>query len=96
MQTAVEELKKLGKLPSEVNFEIPMLERYQQLLDAIQQPISDADAVELIQIFGPDDCFGLSWTLVHIIETAPGWPIKEIIETGSDEWSHVLKIRAGL
>lgn len=96
MQTAVEELKKLGKLPSEVNFEIPMLERYQQLFDAIQQPISDADAVELIKIFGHDDCFGLSWTLVHIIETAPGWPIKEIIETGSAEWDNILKSRAGL
>lgn len=96
MQIAVEELKRLGRMPSEVSFEIPMVERYQRLLAAIEQPISDDDAVELMEILGPDDCFGLSWTVVHIIETAPGWPIKEAIEKEGSEWNSVLKNRAGL
>ena len=34
--------------------------------------MTDEEAKLLLGSFGPDDCFGLAWTLLHLIETAPG------------------------
>ena len=59
-QPAVEALTKLGPLPSSVNPDTSLLEKYQKLITAIQQPISDEEARSLVSLFGPDDCFGLA------------------------------------
>ena len=48
------------------------IKRLQDLLKAIEEPVSDEEAQALVYSFGPDTCFGLAWTLMHLIETAPG------------------------
>jgi hypothetical protein len=40
------------------------VERYQHLLDSITPPVTDAEAEALVLLFGPDDGFGLAWTLL--------------------------------
>jgi hypothetical protein len=95
MQTAVKELVKFGALPSSLNPDIVKLEAIQSLLTKIEQPISDTDAQVLVTLFGPDDCFGLAWTLLHIIETAPGWPLNDVLRDVGNEWVTLLKQRAG-
>ena len=94
MQSAIEELLKLGPLPSWANADIAELERMQNLVMQIRRPISDDEARELVRLFGPDDCFGLAWTLVHIIETAPGWPLHDALGGTPNEWVELLKGRA--
>ncbi len=94
MQTTVEELLKLGPLPSSTNVDVGKLERFQSLLAKVDQPIADDDARALITLFGPDDCFGLCWTLLHIIETAPSWPMNELLVSGGNEWIDRLRDRA--
>lgn len=94
MQTSIGELVKLGVFPSSNNPDIEKLERIQALLAEIQQPISTEEAGELIKLFGPDDCFGLSWTLLHIIETTPGWPLDDMLANASGEWIERLKQRS--
>lgn len=94
MQQSVTELIKLGPLPSEQDPDVDVLKQYQDLLEAIKTPISDDEAIALTAIFGDDDCFGLTWTLLHIIETAPGWPIKEALKNTGNEWINTLISRS--
>jgi hypothetical protein len=47
-----------------------------------------------VTLFGPDDCFGLGWTLLHLIETAPGWPIKAVLDGSQGEWIDRLRERS--
>lgn len=65
MWPEVEELVALGPLPDAEAAAIDMsrLAEYQRLLASISEPVSDEEAAALAQLFGPDDCFGLAWTL---------------------------------
>jgi hypothetical protein len=94
MQPVVIELVKLGPLPSSIKPDLVNLEKFQTLLMKIEQPISDDDARALVKLFGPDDSFGLAWTLLHLIETAPGWPLEDVLDESGNEWVDRLKQRA--
>jgi hypothetical protein len=97
MRDEILQLVDLGPLPSE-NSEMATEERlrlYEQLLHSIQEPITDDEACALIELFGPDSCFGLAWSILHLIETAPGWPIQECLEHANkdNEWIQLLTVR---
>jgi len=92
----VEELGKMGPLPSEeesIENPSPHLERYQQLLSSIGKPVTDEEATVLAGVFGVDDCFGLAWTLAHLIETAPHWSAEEYEGNSGNEWIEKLRDR---
>lgn len=93
MQTAIEDLVKLGPLPDQDVVEEQFLDRFGSLLDKVERPITDEEARALVRLFGPDSCFGAAWALVRIIETAPGWPLLDVLEDSSNEWIDLLKIR---
>ena len=59
-----------GPLPDE-DQDVETIQRAESLLDAIPGPVTDEEAHALLAGFGPDGCFGLAWTLLHLIETAP-------------------------
>jgi hypothetical protein len=42
----------------------------QYLLEWIAEAVSDEEAPALAIAFGPDDCDGLAWAVLHLIETA--------------------------
>ena len=86
----------MGPLPSEkeaVENPSPLMERYQQLLLAIEKPVTNEEAAILAGVFGVDDCFGLAWTLAHLIETAPNWSVDECLGNAGNEWLKRLKDR---
>ena len=92
----VDELRRMGPLPSEkesIQNPSPLLEKYQQLLLSIEKPVTDDEAAILAGVFGADDCFGLAWTLTHLIETAPNWSAAEYLENTENEWVKTLKNR---
>jgi hypothetical protein len=95
MRAAIHRLAALGPLPASDDAEVDQLEDYQRLLDRLQPPVSDAEAQVLTHLFPPDrdDCYGLAWTLVHLIETAPGWPLPACLQR-SDGWIGYLRERA--
>lgn len=70
----VAELVSMGPLPASNVAEEEDLNRREAALKAIPRPVSDEEALTLMSTFGPDECFGLAWTLLHLIETAPGRP----------------------
>jgi hypothetical protein len=87
----------MGPPPSEqelIQNPSPRLEQYEQLLLSIQKPVTDEEARALIGLFGADGCFGLAWTLLHLIETAPNWPEPEDLPNSENEWVQMLKNRA--
>jgi hypothetical protein len=81
----VEAFAALGPLPaSSIDAHV---DTHQERLERIVAPLSDEEAELLVGMFGPDDCFGLAWSLLHLIETAPGGcPIKQKPTSSDNEW----------
>ncbi|WP_257166366.1 hypothetical protein [Bradyrhizobium sp. SRS-191] len=94
MQAAVRELLALGALPHSHVADVETLKKIEGLLLKVEQPICEEDAEALVSLLGPDDCFGLAWTLVHLIETAPGWPLEGSLEAQPGRWTELLKARS--
>ncbi len=95
MREEIRRLVSLGPLPASANADEGGLKAYEDLLKQISPPVTDEEARALIGLFGPDDCYGLAWTLLHLIETAPDWPIKEALPRGAqNEWVRRLRERA--
>ncbi|MFD7686714.1 hypothetical protein [Streptomyces sp. NPDC059781] len=61
-----------GPLPDEETGEEAEIDRRARQLEAMTRPLGLAEAEALAGCFGPDDCYGLAWTMAHLIETAPG------------------------
>jgi hypothetical protein len=96
MRQEVLELLTMGALPdsSAAADDVLRLEEYQRLLGSITKPVSDEEAAALLGLFGPDDCFGLAWALVHLVESAPGWPLLDRLAGLDSEWVTLLVERA--
>ena len=94
MQPAVERLVQIGLLPTSDVATAPTLQELEALLAKVQTPISDSEARALVRLFGPDDCFGLAWSLLHLIETSPGWPIADALDGLHGEWIDRLRERS--
>jgi hypothetical protein len=91
MQVAVEELIALGPLPSSAKPDVGRVKAIGDALSRVKEPVSDEEARALVRLFGPDDCFGLAWELVHKIETAPNWPLVDCLHDSNNEWITLLR-----
>ena len=60
MQTAVNELLSLGKLPDSRETGVDTVRLFEEAIARIRRPVSDEEARALVGCFGPDDCFGLA------------------------------------
>ncbi|MFD8951589.1 hypothetical protein ACFV0B_22320 [Streptomyces xanthophaeus] len=40
-------------------------------LEAITKPVTGEEAAALVSCAGPDESYGVAWTLLHLIETGP-------------------------
>jgi hypothetical protein len=87
----IQQLVRLGTFPSSQQVDGNMIRQQEQLLRTIKGPISVEEAEELVRLFGPDDYFGLAWTVLHLVESAPGWPIEKCLSDTSNEW--IVRLR---
>jgi hypothetical protein len=94
MRSVVHNLLALGPLPAEDGATVERIHHFEEALAAISPPISDSEAEALVGLFGSDNCFGLSWTLLHLVETAPSWPIEACLNSTHSVWGQVLRDRA--
>ncbi|WP_223279692.1 hypothetical protein [Streptomyces sp. SDr-06] len=84
-----------GPLPDWDASEAEIEERERQLA-AISRPVTPKEAAALATCFGPDDCYGVAWTLLHLIETATGRvPQWEDPGPEAGDWAEVLRARWG-
>ena|SRR6202035_3693723 len=91
----IAKLQKLGPLPSESGADVDRVRQYQELIEVITRPISNEEARALCDVL-PDteeSCFGLAWTLVYLVESAPAWPIAACLNS-ERPWIVRLKQRA--
>lgn len=70
MRHEVLDLIRTGSLPSEDGSE-QEIDEAERLLSRIPKPLTNEEAHALTSVFGPDDCYGMAWTLLRAIETAP-------------------------
>ncbi|MFD1661406.1 hypothetical protein ACFSL4_25180 [Streptomyces caeni] len=79
-----------GPLPDWDADEDEIDRRFKQL-EAISRPVTADEAQALASCFGPVDCYGVAWTLLHLIETGPG-PVPAVEPPGpnADEWHRTL------
>ena len=92
MHSEFQNLLSLGPLPPE-SASASEIELRQTLIQRIDPPVSLPEAVALAGILGPDDCFGLAWTVVHLIESAPGWSAAHV-PTGQSPFLPTLIARS--
>jgi len=87
-------LVQLGKLPSEGEASVERIRQFEQSYRAIARPVTDDEARALVGLFGDDGCFGFASSLVHLIETAPNWPLEDCLRNLQNEWVAELRNRA--
>jgi hypothetical protein len=87
------ELMKLGHFPPSQNVVPSVISRQEELLGAIAPPVTNDEACELVKLFGPDDYYGIAWTVLHLVESAPNWPLVDCMTDTSNEWINRLKTR---
>ena len=82
----------MGPLPDSTIADEDDLYRRESALKAIVPPVNAEEAEILMSTFGPDECFGLAWTLLHLVETTPGGvPMgKESPPLNANEWVREL------
>ena len=93
IRSEIRDLVALGPFPSAENVDLATIKRQQELLQCIHAPVTDDESRALVRLFGPDDYFGLAWTVLHLIELAPGWPLWDCL-SDSNEWNARLQSRA--
>lgn len=100
MRPGVDELIRLGPMPTDGESEDHPVRagRWEHLVGELfsARDVTDAEAAELVKLFPRDgtDSFGIAWTLVHVVESAPSWPLDEAITGASGPWPELLKQRA--
>jgi hypothetical protein len=94
MRPEVERLVNLGQLPAEGSATVEQIDRIELEFRAIAPPLSDCEARALVRLFGPDGCFGVASSLIHLIETAPGWPLRDCLVDSENEFVVSLRDRA--
>lgn len=84
-----------GGLPTEDDSE-EAIARAEDLLKRVKAdaPVTDEEARALAKGFGIDDCFGLAWTLLHVIETSPNPLPADYLTDSGNEWIEQLHLRA--
>ncbi|WP_284423960.1 MULTISPECIES: hypothetical protein [unclassified Bradyrhizobium] len=94
MQQAIRALLGLGPLPSSATATTQTIQAFGEQLAKVETPVTNEEACALVTLFGPDDYFGLAWTLLHLNETAPGWPVEGALDGREGEWIDRLRERA--
>jgi len=90
VRSEVEELVSLGPLP-DAGTDESEIAAHEAILTKIERPVSDEEAGLLVDLFGPDDCYGLACTLLHLIESAPGGiPLTKKPDVSDNEWRRRL------
>lgn len=83
---SVRDLFLLGPFPSEDAIDQEDIKERERLLHQITAPVSDEEARLLSKCFGVNDCYGLAWMLLHLVESAPNFRIDTEPPADASEW----------
>lgn len=94
LRPEVESFMLLAPLPDSNNADEATVQQLSVALENIRPPVSSAEAIRLSTAFGTDECFGLAWTLLHLIESSPGGVPPEALLPSDNEWIALLRERS--
>lgn len=96
MRECVRELINVGPLPSDEQAGVEQLQAIESALAQVTRPVTAEEALALLAIFPSDEssCFGLAWSVLHLIETAPGWPLAQARLRAANPWVRTMLERA--
>ncbi|MFB7652548.1 MULTISPECIES: hypothetical protein [unclassified Streptomyces] len=80
--------------PPEWDAEEEEIDRHVTQLEATSKPVTGEEAAALVACFGSEDCYGVAWTLLHLIETGPNPVLKTKPAPDANERHHRLYDRA--
>ena len=97
MRPEVLRLVDRGSMPPSTE-DVERIREWQEALEDITAPVSDEEATALVELFPrtEDDCLGLAWSLLHLIETCPHWPLRALLQDMDKPWIAYLRQRCGL
>jgi len=87
---------RLGPLTSELDNSEDGDEAFGEMehaLHSIEKPVTDEEARLLLGSFGEDNSFGLAWSLLHLVESAPTPPVTSEPPPGSNPWLERMWVR---
>lgn len=94
MRQEIRNLVQMGPFPDETSTSKERVGQYEKLLQSVSPPVSNEEARALTKLFGVDGFYGLAFTMLHLVETAPNWPIAECLNDIDNEWIKELRERA--
>lgn len=89
MRQSVRSFVAAGVLPDEHSGADEIRVREEQLA-AITPPLTEKEARAMLTCFGPDDCYGLAWTMVHLIESCGTDIVDEMPSEHVLPWLYML------
>jgi hypothetical protein len=96
-RNSVERLVAMGPMPGDtVDVGEDVIATWTRGLDELEGPLTDDEPVALLSCFPPDNStvYGLAWTLLHAIETAPYGPTLTSALDDRSWWLSYLQQRA--
>ena len=93
IRTELKQLLSMAPLSSASAPNVALLEQQGALVLQLTKPATDEEACAAIALFGEDGSFGLAWSVVTFVESAPGWPIWECIRSKSNDGVDLLRER---
>jgi hypothetical protein len=96
VRNCVSQLIALGRLPAENAATTDQLRQFEAAVSGISVPVSSEEAVALLDIFPPSEesCFGIAWSLLHLVESCAKWPVSELGSRVPNYWTERLIERA--
>lgn len=97
----INEMQQLGSMPTdqEADADEARADRWEELVTALnaQGNVTVPEARVLVQLLPVDetDCYGVAWTLLHVIESASEWPDQTALDAVSGPWGERLRERRG-
>ncbi|MDR0660859.1 MAG: hypothetical protein LBG19_08705 [Prevotellaceae bacterium] len=87
-QELLNKLYELGKLPSDrdsASDDFPF-DEFDKLLQQFTTPVTEEEAIKLINLSPPVDtgCYGVEWTLLHLIETVGINRLRYVLDNAED------------
>lgn len=93
VRPCVARILNLGPLPGSQEATEAILKEFEAALEGVSRPLSHREAIALLASFGDDDCFGLAWTLLHLMESAPPPLLENEPDSSANEWVRLLWLR---
>jgi len=77
------------------NLDAEQITDAQRCIEAMAPPLSADDISALISVLSAadDTALGLNWSILNLVETAPEWPLWDMLLDEGNDWLHRFRQR---